>query len=270
MLRSRILVAFSALALASCTKLPELPTEYGIRVADLVNEIQCEIAGAQKFTIFTKSSTGWRAGADLRLELVSESDIGLSSDIGSPLAQGMLLATASVDNNARAKKIVTFKFQKAVSKFLVAACDHTNNHSANSALQGNLGIFDWLSGIESMRADTGIVPASMTYEVSFVVTNSAGLGPKLSLLPIGASKLGIGASASGKRISDNKLTLIFSEIPEDQKPAPTEVIILRTPTTNGTVTIRRQSKQRIDTENLQQLEKAIQRTIQTEQTIIQQ
>ena len=96
--------------------------------------------------------------------------------------------------------------------------DHFVERQDGRMLGGDLGILDYFERVQlakqaaSFDQKNGIGPTKLTYDVDFVITGSAGVAPKFSMLPFNHKTAGAGFKLSGKRENNHSLSLSLTPI----------------------------------------------------------
>lgn len=78
-------VGGSAFALASCTTVPQLPSQYAVDASDIVNQVQCELRSASNEIPFLREKKGWIAAADLELKIAANAGFDASATFTDPI-----------------------------------------------------------------------------------------------------------------------------------------------------------------------------------------
>ncbi len=216
------------LVLTGCANTPKLPSNMHVEVADVVDNIRCELSTATTDAKFLTADEGWTAGVDLQIGIIKTVGLAVNADLSIPLNSPTTLSPGFVaTEEGSADRTVAFGFQKNL-KTDKYECD-ARNHEDGLRLNGSLGVFEWLElvqrVIEDQRTrDPQFSPGSVSTTIKFSVTTSGGLGAAFSLIPISNSSLGAGAKLGGSKLQTHTLTVTLTKNPPPS--GPQEVVIV--------------------------------------------
>lgn len=212
----------SVTLLCSCTSAPTFPSDYGVSVAEIVDEIRCELGELRRERMIAEAPLGWTAGVNLSLETLNDANTGVQAGLSVPLNPGTFVATVGGSYQGSAKSTSVVEYQEKITK-MEPVCKPSVADSGKGGLNGNLRIVTWLQKFQDVINSTDIIPTKLTYTVEFVVTASGNLAPKFTLLPIGSSTAEISPTLGGKKQRTNKMTLVLTK--KMPPPEPMEVVI---------------------------------------------
>lgn len=205
---------------SGCGSVPAPHADYGVSVADIVNNISCELRDAARNVPFIrKSPNGWLAGIDMTLQVVAETGGEADANLNVPLVPQGLLVTASGKHSGKADRQSTFSFNVDLTHPEKIQCNEPTTAAMDGQrLRGNLGIKQWLLNMDKTIAGTEIKPDKVGYVLEFTVSNSGSGGPAISLIPVGNSTLGSGLTLTASRDDVQNMTIAYTENSPPQKP----------------------------------------------------
>jgi len=220
-MEAKKLTSLAVLSIFSgCGSVPSPHADYAVSVADIVNNISCELRYAAATVPFIrKSPNGWLAGIDMTLQVVAETGGEAETNLNVPLVPQGLLVTASGKHSGKADRQSTFSFNVDLTHPEKIQCNEPPAAAMNGRrLRGNLGIQPWLMNIDKTIASTEIKPDKVGYVLEFTVSDTGSGGPAISLIPVGDSILGSGLTLTASRDDVQNMTIAYTENSPPEKP----------------------------------------------------
>lgn len=201
-------------AVSGCAHVASLPPEYQISVADIVNNVRCELQKASQEFPFLSKDQGWSAGVNLSLQVVASGDAGIDPSVAVPLTPGLMVVTAGAKYSGTADSTSSLKFTENLDQWTKIPCVVPEPPRTNRGqLHGDLKIYDWLANLHHTMTLTQMNSTEAGYTVEFTIERSINGGAAFSLLPVGSSVFGTSLSLSGSRKDVHKLIIAYAQNP---------------------------------------------------------
>ncbi len=97
-------------------------------------------------------------------------------------------------------------------KFQEICDDYDQRPSENRLLTGNLGVRDFLQGLEQTYQRTKVIPKGLSYSVEFVITANSDIGPSFNLIPIMPETFSGGFKLDSKRGDTHTMKITFAKL----------------------------------------------------------
>jgi hypothetical protein len=214
----RLGTAAACLLLGGCAAMPPSPAGEGIREADIVSAVQCEVRRA-KYSApgLAELLNAYDFALELDLKLVTDTGAGAAAVLVLPQAPETVSLGGGLTFAGRATRqsVLSIKIDPRTLKrqdCVVAA----NGMFSNPEV---LGVDDWLRATFGGLKEIGATIGSGTYEVEFMLTR----GINGSLGVVAYRVTGAGATLSASRVSTHRLKVAAAVRPKD---APLRVEIV--------------------------------------------
>lgn len=226
-----------AVALASCTRLPELPPRERLSISDVVDTVECEFRDAfQSLRGQYRFLENWAVGVGFTLIAEDFSEFSPTISISPPIVSGInqitgakLYDTFSLaingDLSGRARRTVNFKLAFNFIDLDRYTC--VRRFYGSSPLTSDLGIKESMERVLSAVTGEDVTgdPLSIGTTIQFIVSSSGRITPSASFSRArGPGSFDPSGFFTATRLDDHLLDLTM--YPRPVPPGPAEVVIV--------------------------------------------
>lgn len=184
------------LLLSGCATVPNLPDSNRIRVSDIIQNVQCELAKALDRTsgnhVWLQESA---VAVELTLRVEERGDLGADAAFVFPVQPGILTIGLSAGVNEKASVKSVILFTANYSKSDEGNCTYISGEKSDATFTGSLGLHEWISrvadGIKLANVTVGALSLSnekatvISHQLDFSIVASGGVGPKYNIVRSG-------------------------------------------------------------------------------------
>ena len=202
---SRKLINLAMLtAVVGCSTYPKLPGEDFVKIADVLNTVECDLRDAVKqYENDYPWLKDWAAAVVLELKVEEKGEGNGDASIVVPITNG----TVTVG-------LVAGLTQKATHKATIDTALNFDFLSCPSEegrvvlrIDGGFGIPEWLSRAASALEIVKEDPTKMSYTRQFSITVNGSVNPKFGIQKVDGHQYGGGLKIGGTRLSEHTLTV---------------------------------------------------------------
>ena len=196
-------------ATSGCGLTTDFPSQKQVGVGQVASRIQCQLRDVVNALAvnYPEFKEDWTGGFDLTLQ-AKRTASGSFKPLNWTIPGSSLKLAGSAEGSEDTDRKVVTKYQFNLVDLDTLTCPQPVVSSGFAEENLFEPVADYVPNLYGSRL-VGLGPKpSLTYEVTFIVTHAADIGPTFTIVNLSAT-----ANASGKRIDTNKMTASFVRNP---------------------------------------------------------
>jgi hypothetical protein len=207
----------AAIALGSCSSLPEQSEMTGVDIVDIIQNVRCELKEAIAKYPATHPINGMYIGYGFTFTSLEENVESGAGTFVIPIAHGTFKIGFDAGETAHREGEKTIDLAEQISNVRKLDCSRTHRvESIKYPVLGRVGLTEVVDRYATLDAQNGLQIGGFKNNLQFWLNVSAGVKPSVSIVPVPGHTRDFSLNISANRKDTHKLLVSISSPPKKQ------------------------------------------------------